>query len=235
MRPSSPSTAGAANFLYPGNAKFKKLCEGYVSAYWKDFVDGSRRHTRPPHQVKIIDDLMANVADRGGKFRDPELKELSRKQIVDKIASRFRDLKKAQKKKTAETDAVGQRTGFTRVKSVVTKRKRKAKADDGGEKGQDGAGTDLGPDGAHRAFLAQYSWNTALADAADIHGRGGGGHEIVGRYMNAMREELEEACGADLCDELRSGRSKKRRSTKKKTAKRKPAEPKVEAIKTQAV
>jgi len=225
---------GAANFLYPGNLKFKKHCESLVLSYWKDLsAENSRRHTRPPHQVKIIEDCIAFIEDKGAKFRDPNLNVLSRKEIVDKIASRFRDLKKSLN--NANKAAAGQRTGgFTSVKSVVTEKKRKAKAKKGGEEKNKGGG---GPDGAYQAFMAQYSWNSALADAADAHGKGEGGHAIMGRHMGAMREELEGVCGADLCAELTAARSKKRKSTKQKPAKRKraPPAPKVEALQTQEV
>lgn len=225
---------GAANFLYPGNLKFKKHCESLALSYWKDLsAEGSRRHTRFPHQVKIIDDCIAFIEGRGAKFRDPNLNVLSRKEIVDKIASRFRDLKKSLNK--ANKAAAGQRAGgFTSVKSVVTEKKRKAKANKGGEEKSKGGG---GPDGAYQAFMAQYSWNSALADAADAHGKGEGGHAIMGRHMGAMREELEGVCGADLCAELTAARSKKRKSTKQKPAKRKraPPAPKVEVVQTQEV
>ncbi|EJK45049.1 hypothetical protein THAOC_36361, partial [Thalassiosira oceanica] len=103
-----------------------------------------------------------------------------------------------------------------------TEKKRKAKAKKGGEEKNKGGG---GPDGAYQAFMAQYSWNSALADAADAHGKGEGGHAIMGRHMGAMREELEGVCGADLCAELTAARSKKRKSTKQKPAKRKRAPP----------
>ena len=230
--PTNPlNDIGAANFLYPGNLKFKKHCESLNKTYWGDLsVDVSRRHTRLPHQAKIIEDCIEFVHNKGGKFRDPNLNELSRKVTIDKIASRFRDLKKGltkAKKMAEDATAGGERKtgGLTRVKSVVTEKKRKAKGE--------GKNADLGPDSAYQSFMAQYSWNSTLADAADTHGKGGS--EIFGRHMEAMREELEKACGTDLYNELSAARSKKRKSAKQKPNKRKRAEPKVDAVHTQAV
>ena len=97
--------AGAANFLYPGNAKFRSICDGYVLAYWKDFVNGTEQpqpaptfkpgmYVRPQYQVQIAEDVIAAVTDQGGVFRDSCLNVLSHKEVTKKIFLRFKDLKK---------------------------------------------------------------------------------------------------------------------------------------------
>mmetsp|Transcript_7052 Transcript_7052/g.16271 ORF Transcript_7052/g.16271 Transcript_7052/m.16271 type:complete len:504 (-) Transcript_7052:61-1572(-) len=96
---------GSASFLYPGNKKFRSICDGYVLAYWKDFINGTEQPrpapafkpgmcSRPQYQVQIVDDIITAVTDQGGVFRDSRLNELSRKVVASKIFIRFKDLKK---------------------------------------------------------------------------------------------------------------------------------------------
>ena len=247
--------AGSATFLYPGNAKFKKMCDGYVLAYWDGVVD-MELHGRTGRQVKIINEVITTITNRGGVFRDMNLNVLPHKETVVRISRRFNDMKKvlvsgkrtfvdatadgesaraemqAASSELTRTEMSEQRIGgFTRVKSVVTERKRKAETNDGNsEKNADDAGPDgdsigsrgiSSPGQSYHDFIPHYSWNCTLADAADqSSGAGHEGHDVVRKHMEAMRKELEEVCGTELYGKLiRAKRSRKCQSSKRKSTK----------------
>mmetsp|Transcript_31863 Transcript_31863/g.54359 ORF Transcript_31863/g.54359 Transcript_31863/m.54359 type:complete len:594 (+) Transcript_31863:108-1889(+) len=110
---------GAALFLYPGNARWRDLVDGHARAYFYNLLpDGTdpkatdiikfrkkngkfkkgntvyRMKDRFPHRTEIAEKIMQIIHDRGGKFLDADHDEVCREEVLMKIHSRFKDLKK---------------------------------------------------------------------------------------------------------------------------------------------
>ena len=117
------SVMGARVHLYPGNAKWHALVDGYVLSYFRDIVDadtglynedkdqprkpikfpkgkggrfkkGSTNRPRPAYQNDIANEIISTIHERGGKFCDEGLREFSQKEAANKIHNRFKDLKR---------------------------------------------------------------------------------------------------------------------------------------------
>ena len=69
------------------------MCDGYVLAYWDGVVD-MELHGRTGRQVKIINEVITTITNRGGVFRDMNLNVLPHKETVVRISRRFNDMKK---------------------------------------------------------------------------------------------------------------------------------------------
>jgi hypothetical protein len=96
---------GAANHVYPGNAKYKTLLESYVPQYWPDLVpqiklkakdnEGDENRQHKLDRRAILDLLIGIIHSRGGQFRGGnDLKILRKQDVAKKIHERFRDLRK---------------------------------------------------------------------------------------------------------------------------------------------
>jgi len=112
------SARGAAIHLYPGNAKWHAVVDGYVLSYYRDEIDKNGMYdlakeaqlnkskkkfvkkgtkVRPTYQDDIVEEIISIIHKRGGKFCNERLKEMSHKEVVAKMHNRFKDLKKAMK------------------------------------------------------------------------------------------------------------------------------------------
>jgi hypothetical protein len=92
---------GARNHMYPGNAKWRSLLDGYAMSYHRDmdkieeqFKTNFVTQPRPSYQIDIVEETISIVKSRGGNFLDEKLKPISHDVIVDKTHSRFKDMKK---------------------------------------------------------------------------------------------------------------------------------------------
>jgi len=95
---------GAENFLYPGNARWRELLVRYVPRYFRINEDGSivddwrgipmKGWSPPQHKLDAIAEMVRNVHERGGKFRDRDMNELSAEEVLEKTKLQFRDVKK---------------------------------------------------------------------------------------------------------------------------------------------
>ena len=115
------SARGAAIHLYPGNAKWHAVVDGYVLSYYRDEIDKNGMYdlvkeaqlnkskkkfvkkgekVKPTYQDDIVEEIISIIHKRGGKFCNERLKEMSHKEVVAKMHNRFKDLKKAIKKGT---------------------------------------------------------------------------------------------------------------------------------------
>ena len=113
------SARGAAIHLYPGNAKWHAVVDGYVLSYYRDEIDKNGMYdlakeaqlnknkkkfvkkgtkVRPAYQDDIVEEIISIIHKRGGKFCNERLKEMSHKEVVAKMHNRFKDLKKDMKK-----------------------------------------------------------------------------------------------------------------------------------------
>jgi len=113
------SARGAAIHLYPGNAKWHAVVDGYVLSYYRDEIDKNGMYdlekeaqlnkskkkfvkkgtkVRPTYQDDIVEEIISIIHKRGGKFCNERLKEMSHKEVVAKMHNRFKDLKKEMKK-----------------------------------------------------------------------------------------------------------------------------------------
>lgn len=115
---------GARNHMYPGNAKWRSLLDGYALSYHRDMdkIEEKRKTTfftppRPSYQVDIVEEVISIVEKRGGKFLDEKLKQLGHNVIVEKTHNRFKDMKKEIKS----------------GKLVLTATKKEEPTDDAGE------------------------------------------------------------------------------------------------------
>ena len=115
---------GARNHMYPGNAKWRSLLDGYALSYHRDMdkIEEKRKTTfftppRPSYQVDIVEEVISIVEKRGGKFLDEKLKSLGHSVIVEKTHNRFKDMKKEIKS----------------GKLVLTATKKEEPTDDAGE------------------------------------------------------------------------------------------------------
>mmetsp|Transcript_21571 Transcript_21571/g.46920 ORF Transcript_21571/g.46920 Transcript_21571/m.46920 type:complete len:535 (+) Transcript_21571:38-1642(+) len=116
------SVKGAAVHLYPGNAKWHALVDGFVLSYYRDLVsdgtdtplhspqrerqNGNSRYSGrfqkgvkgesrlPSHKNEIIDEVLRIIHSRGGKFLDEMLNELTNDEAAFKTSTRFKDVKK---------------------------------------------------------------------------------------------------------------------------------------------
>lgn len=112
------SARGAAIHLYPGNAKWHAVVDGYVLSYYRDEIDKNGMYdlakeaqlnknkkkfvkkgekVKPTYQDDIVEEIISIIHKRGGKFCNERLKEMSHKEVVAKMHNRFKDLKKALK------------------------------------------------------------------------------------------------------------------------------------------
>ncbi len=149
---------GARNHMYPGNAKWRTLLDGYAHSYHRDMekLEEQRKSFRavpqpkPEYMNDIVEETIAIIEKRGGKFLDEKLKPLSHDVIVDKTHARFKDMKKeikagklvlnaATKKPSKEENPSGEveaaalpikapkreliTPGFTSVKTIVSSKK----------------------------------------------------------------------------------------------------------------
>lgn len=102
---------GAANHLFPGNAKWRLLLDKHVKSYWPGLFEETnvdedpnntaetstkrRRGPKPFYQLEISHKLIDIIEDRGGKFRNAALDVIEeRDDIITKIHERFKDIKK---------------------------------------------------------------------------------------------------------------------------------------------
>lgn len=115
---------GERNHMYPGNAKWRSLLDGYALSYHRDMdkIEETRKTTfftppRPSYQVDIVEEVISIVEKRGGKFLDEKLKQLGHNVIVEKTHNRFKDMKKEIKS----------------GKLVLTATKKEEPTDDAGE------------------------------------------------------------------------------------------------------
>lgn len=115
---------GARNHMYPGNAKWRTLLDGYALSYHRDMdkIEEKRKTSfftppRPSYQVDIAEEVISIVEKRGGKFLDEKLKPLAHNVIVEKTHNRFKDMKKEIKS----------------GKLVLTATKKEEPTDDAGE------------------------------------------------------------------------------------------------------
>lgn len=119
---------GAANHLFPGNAKWRALLDKFIHRYWPELFpetaitgvsstapaashpNGIRK--RPQYQVQLAHELIDIIEERGGQFRNASLNVISeRDAIVHKVHERFKDLKKYIKagKYQSATIAIGKK------------------------------------------------------------------------------------------------------------------------------
>lgn len=150
--------SGAANHLFPGNAKWRALVDNYHERYFPALVTSSSLSAatttssslegegdsklplkktnvtkRPVYQIEVAEELMKIIQDRGGKFRGgANLRELTEKEVIRKIHERFKDVKKAILKGKViirnETEYKLKRTGCTSAHSTVLYGKMPSKA-----------------------------------------------------------------------------------------------------------
>ena len=92
---------GARNHMYPGNAKWRTLLDGYAPSYHRDMekLEEQRKsfgavQPKPEYMNDIVEEIISIIVKRGGKFLDEKLKPLSHSAIVDKTHARFKDMKK---------------------------------------------------------------------------------------------------------------------------------------------
>jgi hypothetical protein len=94
---------GARNHMYPGNAKWRTLLDGYAQSYHRDMekIEEQRKanpfgtaQTRPEYMDEIVEETVSIIKSRGGRFLDEKLKPLSHDVIVEKTHARFKDMKK---------------------------------------------------------------------------------------------------------------------------------------------
>ena len=88
--------------MYPGNAKWRTLLDGYVLSYFRDVVANGMKKgkmpgfaaRRPAYQREIVDETIRIIHSRGGRFLDEGLHEISHEGAAEKTHCRFKDLKK---------------------------------------------------------------------------------------------------------------------------------------------
>lgn len=95
---------GSRNHMYPGNAKWRTLLDGYAQSYHRDMKmekPGEKKRKiygvsrkRPKYQNDIVYETISIIEKRGGKFLDEKLKPLSHRAIFDKTHARFKDMKR---------------------------------------------------------------------------------------------------------------------------------------------
>ena len=92
---------GARNHMYPGNAKWRTLLDGYAQSYHRDMdkLEEQRKsfgavQPRPEYMNEIVEETISIIEKRGGNFLDEKMKPLSHNVIVDKTHNRFKDMKK---------------------------------------------------------------------------------------------------------------------------------------------
>mmetsp|Transcript_21739 Transcript_21739/g.34096 ORF Transcript_21739/g.34096 Transcript_21739/m.34096 type:complete len:437 (-) Transcript_21739:95-1405(-) len=95
---------GARNHMYPGNAKWRTLLDGYAQSYFRDksrLYEGRQHYgfsklnkAKPKYMTDIVEETISIIEKRGGKFLDETLWPLSYNDIVRKTHARFKDMKR---------------------------------------------------------------------------------------------------------------------------------------------
>ena len=122
-------TVGGTNHLYPGNPKFRALCDEYFDRYWPNLFNhqvnknpGVVRKTA--YQIATLEELVSKLKQKGGQFRGANLRVLSDEDAYRKIHGRFKDMKrlalqKGQFEKTTAESYVLRRAGCTSTHAAV--------------------------------------------------------------------------------------------------------------------
>ncbi|KAL7446896.1 hypothetical protein ACHAXM_011678 [Skeletonema potamos] len=92
---------GARNHMYPGNAKWRTLLDGYAQRYHREMKKLDEQcksfypaQTRPEYMNEVVEETVSIIKSRGGRFLDEKLKPLSHDVIIVKTHARFKDMKK---------------------------------------------------------------------------------------------------------------------------------------------
>ena len=109
---------GARNHMYPGNAKWRTLLDGFAQSYHRDIANIVEKRKafgpfqpRPGYMSTIVEETISIIEERGGKFLDEKLKPLSHNVIVAKTHARFKDIKKEIKAGKLVLNAANKRSG----------------------------------------------------------------------------------------------------------------------------
>ena len=121
--------SGGQNHLYPGNAKYRALLDTFASKYFAQLFDDSIQE-ESIDRYAIRDEIIQIVESRGGVFRGPNMRVVSKSTIHEKIHSRMKDIKKLirsgkfkepkDEESRLEEVYTLSKTGCTSVKSTIT-------------------------------------------------------------------------------------------------------------------